>query len=92
MSDINVTAGGPLIQNKLRFFGSFRDWRVHQNVPVQNSQTVLDQTNITSGLGNVTWQINPEQPAHRLLLAPALQQAEPAAEQRVDHRHRLDQR
>ena len=25
-------------QNKLRFFGSFRDWRVHQNVPVQNSQ------------------------------------------------------
>ena len=58
MSDINVTAGGPLIQNKLRFFGSFRDWRVHQNVPVQNSQSVLDQTNITSGLGNVTWQIN----------------------------------
>ncbi len=30
----------------------------HQNVPVQNSQTVLDQTNITSGLGNVTWQVN----------------------------------
>ena len=58
VSDINVTAGGPLIQNKLRFFGSFRDWRVHQNVPVQNSQSVLDQTNITSGLGNVTWQIN----------------------------------
>ena len=52
------TAGGPLIQNKLRFFGSFRDWRVHQNVPVQNSQSVLDQTNITSGLGNVTWQVN----------------------------------
>src|SRR5262249_62025488 len=25
---------------------------------VQNSQTVLDQTNITSGLGNVTWQVN----------------------------------
>ncbi len=58
MSDINVAAGGPIIQNKLRFFGSFRDWRVHQNVPVQNSQSVLDQTNITSGLGNVTWQIN----------------------------------
>jgi hypothetical protein len=58
VSDVNVTAGGPLIKNKLRFFGSFRDWRVHQNVPVQASQTVLDQTNITSGLGNVTWQIN----------------------------------
>ena len=59
VSDINITAGGPLIQNKLRFFGSFRDWRVHQNVPVQASQTVLDQTNITSGLGNFTWQISP---------------------------------
>ena len=58
VSDFNVTAGGPLVQNKLRFFGSFRDWRVHQNVPVQNSAVVLDQTNITSGLGNVTWQVN----------------------------------
>lgn len=58
VSDINVTAGGPLVQNKLRFFGSFRDWRVHQNVPVQNSQVVLDQTNITDGLGNFTWQAN----------------------------------
>jgi len=58
VSDVNITAGGPLIKNKLRFFGSFRDWRVHQNVPVQASQTVLDQTNITSGLGNLTWQIN----------------------------------
>src|SRR5262249_28356423 len=58
VSDINVAAGGPLVQNKLRFFGSFRDWRVHQNVPVQNSQSVLDQTNITSGLGNATWQVN----------------------------------
>src|SRR5262249_50051233 len=58
VSDINVTAGGPLVRNKLRFFGSFRDWRVHQNVPVQASQTVLDQTNITDGLGNFTWQAN----------------------------------
>ena len=58
VSDINFGAGGPLVQNKLRFFGSFRDWRVHTNVPVQLSQVVLDQTNITSGLGNVTWQAN----------------------------------
>jgi hypothetical protein len=58
VSDVNFTAGGPLVQNKLRFFGAFRDWRVHQNVAVQNSQTVLDQTNITSGLGNLTWQAN----------------------------------
>ena len=58
VSDINVIGGGPLVANKLRFFGAFRDWRVHQNVPVQNSQTVLDQTNITSGLGNFSWQAN----------------------------------
>jgi carboxypeptidase family protein/TonB-dependent receptor-like protein len=58
VSDVNVTAGGPLVENKLRFFGSFRDWRIHQNVPVQNSQSVLDQTNITSGLGNFTYQLN----------------------------------
>jgi carboxypeptidase family protein/TonB-dependent receptor-like protein len=58
VSDINVAAGGPVVRNKVRFFGSFRDWRVHQNVPVQNSQSVLDQTNITSGLGNATWQVN----------------------------------
>ena len=58
VSDANVTIGGPLVQNKLRFFGAFRDWRVHQNVPVQNAQVVLDQTNITDGLGNFTYQLN----------------------------------
>jgi len=58
VSDINVGAGGPLVRDKLRFYGSFRDWRVHTNVPVQLSQVVLDQTNITSGLGNFTWQVN----------------------------------
>ena len=58
VSDINVTAGGPLIKNKVRIFGSFRDWRVHVFTPVQNSQLVLDQTNITSGLVNTTWQVN----------------------------------
>ena len=58
VSDFNLTAGGPLVRNKVRFFGAFRDWRVHQNVPVQNSEVVLDQTNIRSGLGNVTWQVN----------------------------------
>jgi Carboxypeptidase regulatory-like domain/TonB-dependent Receptor Plug Domain len=57
VSDINVGVGGPL-SNRLRFYGTFRDWRIHQNVPVQNAQVVLDQTNITDGLGNVTWQMN----------------------------------
>src|SRR3954451_3781970 len=64
VSDINFTAGGPLVQNKLRFFGAFRDWRVHQNVAVNPAQigaaltSVLDQTNITSGLANFTYQLN----------------------------------
>src|SRR5581483_8203168 len=58
VSDANITGGGPLTQDKLRFFGTFRDWRVGQNVPVQNSQFVLDQTNITNGLSNLTWQFN----------------------------------
>ena len=58
MSDENFTLGGPLIRDKLRVFGSFRDWRVHVNTPVALSQTVLDQTNIDSGLANVTYQLN----------------------------------
>jgi carboxypeptidase family protein/TonB-dependent receptor-like protein len=57
-SDINVSAGGPVLANKLRVFGSFRDWRVHVNVPAAFSTTVLDQTNITSGLVNLTYQLN----------------------------------
>jgi hypothetical protein len=58
VSDENFTLGGPLVANKLRIFGSFRDWRVHVNTPVALSQTVLDQTNITSGLVNLTYQLN----------------------------------
>jgi hypothetical protein len=58
VSDVTFNAGGPLVKDKVRFFGSFRDWRVHINVPAAFSETVLDETNITSGLGNVTWQIN----------------------------------
>jgi hypothetical protein len=58
VSDVSLNAGGPIVKNKLRLFGSFRDWRVHQNVPVSNAQNVLDQTNITSGLANVSWQLN----------------------------------
>ncbi len=58
VSDVNVAGGGPLTHDKLRFFGTYRDWRVGQNVPVQNSQVVLDQTNINNLLSNVTWQLN----------------------------------
>ena len=58
VSDINVSGGGPLIARKLRFFGSFRDWRVHVNVPAAFSTLVLDKTDITSGLMNLTYQVN----------------------------------
>jgi hypothetical protein len=58
VSDINVSAGGPIIARKLRLFGSFRDWRVHVNVPAAFSTLVLDKTDITSGLINATYQIN----------------------------------
>src|SRR5262245_27980233 len=58
VSNINVSAGGPVIARKLRIFGSFRDWRVHVNVPAAFSTLVLDQTNITSGLINANYQIN----------------------------------
>ena len=49
---------GPVIAKKLRMFGSFRDWRVHVNVPAAFSTLVLDRTDITSGLLNANYQIN----------------------------------
>jgi hypothetical protein len=58
VSDVNVSAGGPLIKNKLRMFTSFRDWRVHVNVPAAFSTLVLDQTDITSGLVNANYQVS----------------------------------
>jgi len=57
VSDVNVSAGGPLIRNKLRMFTSFRDWRVHVNVPAAFSTLVLDKTDITSGLLNLNYQV-----------------------------------
>ncbi len=58
VSDVSIQAGGPIVKDKLRFFGSFRDWRVHVNVPAAFSESVLDETNITSGLTNTTWQVS----------------------------------
>ncbi|MFN7977316.1 MAG: carboxypeptidase regulatory-like domain-containing protein [Vicinamibacterales bacterium] len=57
VSDVNVSAGGPVVARKLRMFTSFRDWRVHVNVPAAFSTSVLDQTNITSGLLNLNYQL-----------------------------------
>ncbi len=58
MSDINISGGGPIIARKLRIFTSFRDWRVHVNVPAAFSTLVLDKTDITSGLINANYQFN----------------------------------
>jgi hypothetical protein len=58
VSDANLSFGGPVIARKLRIFGSFRDWRVHVNVPAAFSTLVLDKTDITSGLMNANYQIN----------------------------------
>jgi hypothetical protein len=60
VSDVNISGGGPVIARKLRVFGSFRDWRVHVNVPAAFSTLVLDKTDITSGLINANYQINDE--------------------------------
>ena len=57
VSDINISGGGPIIARKLRLFTSFRDWRVHVNVPAAFSTLVLDKTDITSGLVNANYQI-----------------------------------
>lgn len=58
ISDVGFQMGGPIMRDRLRFFGSFRDWRTHVNVPAAASESVLDETNITSGIGNVTWQLD----------------------------------
>jgi hypothetical protein len=57
-SDVNFSAGGPVLARKLRIFTSIRDWRVHVNVPAAFSTLVLDKTDITSGLINANYQIN----------------------------------
>jgi hypothetical protein len=57
VSDLNFSGGGPVIAKKLRIFGSFRDWRVHVNVPAAFSTLVLDKTDITSGMLNATYQM-----------------------------------
>jgi hypothetical protein len=58
VSDINISAGGPVLARKLRIFTSFRDWRVHVNVPAAFSTLVLDKTDITSGLINANYQLS----------------------------------
>lgn len=54
-SDLTGQLGGPLGDN-LRFFTSWRDWRIHRNV-VNFAKS--ENTDMFSGLGNVTYQLNP---------------------------------
>jgi hypothetical protein len=55
LSDASFQLGGPVIKNKMRFFGSFRDWRVHVNVP---GFPEVESTDISTGHINASWQVN----------------------------------
>jgi hypothetical protein len=55
-SDWTGQLGGPLVRDKVRFFTSWRDWRIHRNV-VDFPKS--ENTDMFSGLGNVTYQLNP---------------------------------
>jgi hypothetical protein len=54
-SDFTAQLGGPIIKDKLRFYTSWRDWRIHRNVV---NFPLGEDTDIFSGLGSVTYQIN----------------------------------
>lgn len=59
LSDAGVQVGGPLGAEKLRFFASVRDWRVHRFVNgfVDESGTpVVEPTDMFSWLVNLTYQ------------------------------------
>jgi hypothetical protein len=54
-SDFNGQLGGPIVKDKLRFYTSWRDWRIHRNVV---NFPLGEDTDIFSGLGSVTYQVN----------------------------------
>jgi hypothetical protein len=58
VSDGTFQLGGPIVKDKLRLFASVRDWRVHVNTPAALSQTIVDNTDMTSGLVNLSYQMN----------------------------------
>ena len=67
LTNTNVQAGGPLLRNKVFYFGSFNHQPIHVSVPgfpavspvpVQLAETsTQDTTDITTGTGRVTYQI-----------------------------------
>jgi outer membrane receptor protein involved in Fe transport len=54
-SDFTAQLGGPIVRDKLRFYTSWRDWRIHRNVV---NFPLGEDTDIFSGLGSVTYQVN----------------------------------
>jgi len=54
-SDWTAQLGGPLIRDKVRFFTSWRDWRIHRNV-VDFPES--ENTDLFSWLVNATYQLN----------------------------------
>ena len=85
VSDVNFSVGGPVIARKLRVFGSFRDWRVHVNVPAAFSTTGARPDRHHVGPGQRQLPDQRQEPADRPLLAPVLQEAESLPE-RVERR------
>jgi hypothetical protein len=54
-SDANVHLGGPIVKDKLRFFTSVRDWRVHREVP---GFPTTNDTHIRTALADLTYQLD----------------------------------
>jgi len=54
-SDFTAQLGGPIIKDKVRFYTSWRDWRIHRNVV---NFPIGEDTDIFSGLGSVSWRID----------------------------------
>ncbi len=60
--DLNASLGGPIIQDKLWFFGSIRDWStdlVVLNSFFRDGSPGLDDNRLTSGLLRLTYQATP---------------------------------
>lgn len=55
-SDFTGQLGGPIIKDKFRFYTSWRDWRIHRDVV---NFPLSENTDLFSGLGNFSYQINP---------------------------------
>lgn len=54
-SDATVQFGGPIVRDKLTFFTSWRDWRIHRNVP---NFPKSENTDLFSGLLNLSYVLN----------------------------------